>query len=318
MTYVKLVGVFLIALCGLNCTSNCSAAIQQPLTEDFGDTQVERAFDVTASQPRWFDELYFRAAIDGAKQPQDFGVNANLGGQVSMNWAAPIVASWGLGVQAGTGLTATGNAVRVYELLGESTGRTQHFTTVGLFQRTEAGIAWGLVYDFLNQKSFDQFQLGQWRGRLSYELTEQDQVGINLMLRSQKDLGVFGNSVTVELAPIDQMNFYWRRYWETVAQTTLWVGFSEGHGEDNVVTGFSPAKGTSFLLGADLLMPLNDRLAIYGETNLMMPADTGTVDAFLGLQWSPSRRIYTSRRTRFSPMQELAAPTTFSVDLTRQ
>ncbi len=317
---VKTVNIrtFLIALAYLNAISLCPAAIQDPVVATIGDSGVERVFDPCLNRPGLFDELSFRLAIDGAKQPQDFGVNANLGGQASMNWAAPLLPQFGIGVQAGTGITATGNAVRVYELLGETTGRTQHFTTLGLFQRTESGFSWGLVHDFLSQKSFDQFHLGQWRGRLAYELTPQDQIGVNVMLRSNKDTGVFGNSVNVELAPIDQMNFYWRRYWETCAQTTLWVGFSEGHGEDNVVTGFSPAKGTSFLLGADLLMPLNDRLAIYGETNLMMPADTGTVDAFLGLQWSPNRRIYSARRNRYSPLQELAAPTTFSVDLTRQ
>ncbi len=53
------------------------------------------------------------------KQPQDFGVNANLGGQASFNWGVPLLSSYGLGMQLGSGVTATSNAVRVYELLGE-------------------------------------------------------------------------------------------------------------------------------------------------------------------------------------------------------
>lgn len=289
-----------------------------------GSVDVTSAFDhviqeypTSGAAPSIFDELYFRLAIDGAKQPQDFGVNANLGGQAAMNWAAPLLPQWGIGVQAGTGITASGNAVRVYELLGESTGRTQHFTTVGVFQRTDGGFSWGLVHDFLYQKSYDSFNLGQWRFRAGYDLNPQDQIGFTGMLQSYDDHGVFIET-DVRLKSIDQMQFYWRHVWETNAQTTMWAGLASRHGEDNAVTGFAPEKSNSFLMGADVMMPLTDCLAIYGETNLIMPADTGTVDAFLGIQWYPKGRVSTARRRAYSPLQELAAPTTFAVDLQRQ
>jgi hypothetical protein len=35
---------------------------------------------------------------------------------------------------------------------------------LGLFQRTEAGLVWGLGYDFLYQEYYDNFTLGQYRG----------------------------------------------------------------------------------------------------------------------------------------------------------
>ncbi len=264
-----------------------------------------------------FREFTALMAIDGSKQPQDFGVNANLGVQTSFNWGLALLPSYGLGLQVGSGITATSNAVRVYELLGETSGRTQSFTTLGVFQRSESGWAWGVVHDFLYEKSFDDFQLGQWRGRLSYDLTEDDTIGVTTMLRSYDDSGVFGTSTAVTLKPIDQANLFWRHFWETGAQTTLWTGLAQGHGEDNIVTGPSAARDEQFLLGADVLMPLTTRLAIYGETNLMMPADTGTVDAFLGVQWYPSGGVMRARRGRYSPMMSLASPTTFSVDLSR-
>ncbi len=264
-----------------------------------------------------FREFTALMAIDGSKQPQDFGVNANLGVQSSFNWGLALLPSYGLGLQVGSGITATSNAVRVYELLGETSGRTQSFTTLGLFQRSESGWAWGVVHDFLYEKSFDDFQLGQWRARLSYDLTEDDTLGMTTMLRSYDDSGVFGTSTAVTLKPIDQANLFWRHFWNTGAQTTLWTGIAQGHGEDNIVTGPSASKDEQFLLGADVLMPLTARLAIYGETNLMMPADTGTVDAFLGVQWYPSGNVKNARRGRYSPMMSLASPTTFSVDLSR-
>ncbi|MEM8864340.1 MAG: DUF6666 family protein, partial [Planctomycetota bacterium] len=110
-----------------------------------------RSCDRTRHQRAWYDELTIFGGIDGSKQPQDFGVNANLGGQVNANLGLPLVKQWGVGVQFGQGIVAADNAVRVYELQGEGTGRFQSFTTVGLFQRTDSGFAWGFVHDWLNQ-----------------------------------------------------------------------------------------------------------------------------------------------------------------------
>ena len=263
------------------------------------------------------DEISFTFAVDGSKQPQDFGVNANIGGAASVNWGIPVIKEFGIGMQLGTGVTSSANAVRVYELLGESTGRTQSFTTVGLFQRTDSGFAWGFAHDFLYQKSFDTFQLGQWRIRGSYTLSSSHEIGITSSLNSYSDKGVFGASTPVMLSPIEQGSMYYRRFWGTGAQTTAWIGIADKHGENNAVTGPSPPKHVPFLFGADVLMPLTTSLAIYGETNMITPSDTGTVDAYLGVQWFPGGRAYRARRGRYSPLMPLAAPTSFAVDLSQ-
>jgi hypothetical protein len=290
------------------------------VSEDFDPTPAAR-YDhfPTASEnsSRWklFDELSLLAAIDGTKQPQEFGVNAHVGGQGSMNWGLPLLPDWGVGLQVGTGVTATANAVRVYELLGESTGRTQSYTTLGLFQRTDSGYAWGFVHDFLAEDYYDEFSLSQWRIRGSRVIDDANEIGVTAMLRSRGDSGVFGNATVVQLDPIDQAHVYWRKYWSTSAQTTFWLGLAEGHGENNAVTGPSPAKDEQFLFGADVLMPLSASLALYGETNMIMPTDTGTVDAFLGIQWYPTGRAFCARRGTFSPLMSLASPVSFAVDL---
>ena len=272
---------------------------------------------VATGAPGLLDELSFLFAIDGSKQPQDFGVNANLGGHASVNWGVPVIKEFGIGMQLGTGVTSSANAVRVYELLGESTGRTQSFTTVGMFQRTDSGLAWGFAHDFLYQKSFDTFELGQWRIRGSYILSTNNEIGVTSSLNSYSDNGIFGTSTPVTLSPMEQGSLYYRRFWGTGAQTTAWIGIADKHGENNAVTGPSPAKHVPFLFGADLLMPLSASLAIYGETNMITPSDTGTVDAFLGIQWFPGRRAFRARRGSFSPLIPLAAPTSFAVDLSQ-
>jgi hypothetical protein len=262
-----------------------------------------------------WDELTFFAGLDGSKQPQDFGVNANLGAQFHVNWGLPVWQEYGIGAQIGTGLVTTGNAVQVYELLGEATGRTQSYTTVGMFQRTQNGWAWGLVYDFLNETSFDQFSLGQWRMRIAYDWGDCDQIGMTANIASQSAAGIFGAATPVTLEPISQGTIFWRHFWETGAQTTFWIGIADSHGENNAVTGPAPNTGNVLVFGADILAPLTDHLAIYGEANLMMPADTGTVDAFLGVQWFPWGGANAARRGQFAPLLPMAAPTTFSVDL---
>lgn len=81
-----------------------------------------------------------------------------------------------------------------------------------------------------------------------------------------------------------------------------------------------PATGFNdvVVFGAEFLSPLNSHMAIYGETNLMMPADTGTVDAFLGVMLFPVGGARHPRRGDFSPMFSVGAPKSFSADLNQQ
>jgi len=262
----------------------------------------------------WLKNLSLFGGIEGSKQPQDFGVNANLGGRFHANWGAPLLSEYGLGMQLGTALVHSDNAVRVYELLGETGGRRQSYTTAGVFQRFDSGFSWGFAYDFLYQESFDNFFLGQWRIRTAYDFSTDWQLGLTVYIADRSDSGDF-SATTVTLDPISQAHVYLRRFWSTGVQTTFWAGLSDGHGENNAVTGPSRSTNDVFLMGADFVAPLNNRLALYGETNLMMPADTGTVDAFLGVQWFPWGNAKRARRTAYAPLLPVAGSPTFSVDL---
>jgi|GEM_PF-4881555 len=94
------------------------------------------------AEERLFDNLSMFIGLDGSKQPQDFGVNAQFGGRASVNWGIPLFEAFGLGAQIGTAIDATGDAVQVVQRLYGSSGRTQSFTTLGAFQRTEMGLSW--------------------------------------------------------------------------------------------------------------------------------------------------------------------------------
>lgn len=256
----------------------------------------------------------FFAGLDGSKQPQDFGVNANFGGRASINAGLPI-GETGCGFQIGTAYNTSDNAVQVFERLGGPSNREQSFTTIGLFRRAPNWIA-ALSYDFLFQDSYDRFRLGQWRGMFGVNASSVDEFGIRAAIGSGSDRGFFG-AVPLRLTSISQGNLYWRHQWETGARTTFWAGLAEGHGEANLALGDLAPVSQRFSFGSDLHVPLNDRVALYGEANFITPADTGTVDAYLGLVIYLDPIAKTISRQRYAPVLPVANSTTMSVDLAR-
>jgi hypothetical protein len=255
--------------------------------------------------------------VDGSKQPQDFGANAHLGLGAAVEYSGPLFESAGIGFQIGNRSTFHGNAVQVFELLGESKDRFQNFTTVGLFQRLGNGFSFGATYDFLTQESFDNFSLGQWRLRASLDLNETTDIGITLNLSDRGDTGRFNNQ-QVRLEPIEQLHVYLRRRWQTGVESSFWIGVADEHSEENAVTGTLPPKTNQVLFGSEIHVPLNHVLAIYGETNLVMPADTGAVDAYLGFQFAPQGVVRSrSRGNRFRALLPVASNPGFTTDLTR-
>lgn len=260
------------------------------------------------------DSLELFGGIDGSKQPQDFGVNAQFGGRIHVNWGAPLIEGCGLGFQIGTAGNFSDHAVRVTSQIEGAGSRTQSFTTVGLFQRSVDGWNWGLVHDFLFERDYDTFSLTQWRAQVGFEVTGSDEVGLFGMIPQTNDRGSWG-PVSVRLDPILQGSLYWRHTWEHDAQTGLWLGIAEGHGRANVALGVPSDLENVLVFGADLHVPLNDSWALFGQANFICPADSGTVDAFLGFAWYPGHLAKGWRRRAFSPVLPVANNTSFSVDL---
>lgn len=263
----------------------------------------------------WTDSLELFAGLDGSKQPQDFGVNAQFGGRFSANWAVPIPQS-GLGFQIGTAVSQTDHAVAVTKAIEGSSSRTQSFTTVGVFQRTESGWTWAIVDDFLYQEDYDSTTLMQLRGRIGYDLNGMDEVGVfGMAPLIGADSDWAGNSV--HLRPLAQGSLFWRHTWESGGQTTCWLGISDRHGRANAALGDRSDAGIVPVFGSDLHLPLNDRWAIYGEANFVMPPDTGTVDAFLGFAYYPGGGAKLWRRRYGSPVLPVAGSPSMSVNLVR-
>ena len=261
------------------------------------------------------ENLSLFAGLEGSKQPQDFGVNANFGGRFHANLGLPLIASHGLGIQIGTALNYTDNAVQVFERVDGTKDRFQSYTTLGIFQRADCGFSWALGYDFLAQRFYDDFNLGQVRGDIGYELSCGNEVGAWFAFGGQQDQGNYA-TIPVTLAPITQGNLYYRHRWENDAETTIWLGLADGHSEPNLALGDLVPTGNRLVFGSDVFVPLSPWLSLFGQANFITPADTGTVDAFLGIAFFPGGS-HGARRRAFAPRLSVANSTTFANDLTR-
>lgn len=264
----------------------------------------------------WLDNLSFFAGLDGAKQPQDLGINANLGPRVAANWGLPLLEEQGIGLHLGVGYVAAQNAVAVLEAIDGTTGRDQLFTTLGAFQKLDSGLNWSVAWDTLNQNYYDNFYLDQIRGRLGYFVTDDTEVGVWTALHLQDDAG-FAGATAVQLRSLNQVSGFLRHRFETGAQASVWVGAAESHSQVVYVFPGNGTSGMSPVVGASINVPLNDWLAIYGESNLILPGKSGTVDAFLGVSFYPVGTSKQSWGNRFAPFLPTAGSPSFSVDMRR-
>lgn len=263
-----------------------------------------------------WENLSLFKGLDGSKQPQDLGINAQLGARFAVNWSVPVMEEFGVGAQIGTAIDYTANAIGVMDRIGGPSTRFQNFTTVGIFQRANSGWRWSMAYDFLAERYYDHFLLGQWRGLIGYAFHRNLEVGGWFTIADWDDRTMVAGD-EVRLRSLNMGNFYLRQNWSNFAQTTVWVGLSSGHGQVNLLLGDERPTKTSFVYGADLQVPLTDHLALFGEANFVAPADTGTVDAYLGFVYYPAGGARQAKLRRMAPMLNVASNPTFAVDLRR-
>jgi hypothetical protein len=268
------------------------------------------------SNPGIFENLSLFVGPDGSKQPQDLGINANMGIRFAANWGFPLVERLKIGAQIGAALDASDDAVNVLNQINGPGHLTQTFLTLGVFQRPTPRVNWGLAYDEQFERYYDNVRFGQWRGQAGYNVTDNNEVGTWFTKAAQGDSGHVGTTA-VYLDPITQVNAYTRHTWANLAQTTVWLGMANAH--DDVVLVFpANARDTHVLVyGAELSMPLSDRFAVTGSANFITPASTGTVDAFLGLTFYPGRSSLRAAHNTFTPIVPVANNPTMAIDLRR-
>jgi len=267
------------------------------------------------STPGALENLGVFLGLDGSKQPQDLGINANMGIRWAANLGLPINDALNLGAQIGIGQNFSDAAVHVLEQVEGTSSRRQTFLTAGVFQRL-ARLNWGLAYDASLQTYYDDFSFGQVRGQLGVAVRESDELGVRVAKSAKGDSGTMGGT-PVQLDPISQVTGYHRHTWATSAQTTVFAGIARGH--HNVVWVFpdNSRDENVFVYGAELSLPLSERFAVSGSANLVTPASTGTVDAYLGITFYPGRSGMRAATNRFAPLIQVANNPEMAINLHR-
>lgn len=279
-------------------------------------TTASTAAAQSAPKEGLLENLSLFVGPDGSKQPQDLGINANMGLRFSANLGIALSEKHNLGAQVGIASNVSDAAVHVLDQIDGPSRRTQTFMTLGVFQRPTEKFNWGLAYDVSFERYYDNFRFGQIRGQAGYGVTRNDEVGVWFTKSAHGEDGTMGTTA-VHLSPISQVNGYSRHTWATGAQTTVWAGVANQH--HNVVWVFPENSQDSHVLvyGAELSFPLSDRFALTGATNLMTPASTGTVDAYMGVTFYPGRGGFRALRNRFAPVLCVANNPTMAIDLRR-
>jgi hypothetical protein len=268
------------------------------------------------SAPGMFENLSLFVGPDGSKQPQDLGINAHMGIRLGANLGFPLSEAVKLGAQIGVAENLSDSAVHVLDQVEGTSRRTQTFVTAGVFQRPTPKFNWGVVYDLSLVQYYDDFTLGQVRGQVGFGVRESDEVGLRFAKALQNDDATMGGT-PVYLDPITQVTGYHRHTWANAAQTSVWVGVANGH--HNVVWVFPDNSRDKNVLvyGAELSMPLSERFAITGATNLVTPTATGTVDAYLGVTFYPGRSGLRAARNTFSPIVPVANNPEMAINMSR-
>jgi hypothetical protein len=291
------------------------AAAQGLQSEPVQASATPQSFRPVASGSLWENFSVF-AGLDGSKQPQDLGINANMGARFSANLGLAISDRLNLGAQVGAGVNLSDAAVHVLDQIEGTSNRTQTFLTVGLFQAVGRKTTWGFAYDALMQQYYDDFTLGQVRGFAGYDVTETNEVGVWFTKSVNSDQGLMGNT-PVSLEPISQTNGYLAHVWPTGARTRLWLGMARGHHNIVWVLPDNSRDSNVMVYGADLELPLSERFAVSGSANFLTPTATGTVDAFLGITYFPGRNAEHHKRGNFVPRQSVANNPEFPINMHR-
>jgi hypothetical protein len=202
----------------------------------------------------WGENFSVFGGVHNFKSPVNLIGQSNFGTQEGVNWALPIWAEIGLGGQIGIGVTQSNFQDSGFPF---DDYRNQTFVTGGLFHRPACGqgLQYGLVFDWLHDEFYDNFDIAQLRGEISWLFDRRDEIGFWFAS------GVIDDRVNHQfLAPanfevIDQYAFFYRRRFCQGGDARLWGGFT---GND------------AGLIGADFSLPVVKCWSIEGGFNYVI------------------------------------------------
>ncbi len=202
----------------------------------------------------WGENFSVFGGVHNFKSPVNMVGQSNFGTQEGINWGVPLWEEIGLGGQIGVGITQsnfqdTGFPFDDY--------RTQTFVTGALYHRPACrqGLQYGLAFDWLHDEFYDNFDVAQVRGEISWLYDCRDEIGFWFAT------GVIDDQVNHQfLSPatfevLDQYAFFYRRQFCRGGDARIWGGFT---GEN------------AGLVGVDFSLPIARCWSIEGGFNYVI------------------------------------------------
>ncbi|HWC91115.1 MAG TPA: DUF6666 family protein [Pirellulales bacterium] len=273
-------------------------------------------------------------------------LGGNTGGYTGANFGGALVEDYGIGWQAGGsyGVYNWSGNPSSFSHTGNST--IQGFFTVGIFQRASVNrrVSWGVVQDWMIANNFGVFgnsmTLGQVRGQVAYAVGPRNEFGLWATVWDRtvtRASGAIGTPVAYQA--IDQGNVFWHhKYAAYGADSWMYAGIPlDGRIATPANSAGFPIGGSggslgSFIVGSNLLVPINDRLSAYANFMYMRPSAAEGVNAAgafaaaqqmwnvdFGMAFYPGRaaRSRTVAGREWMPYMPVANNSTFLVDSTK-
>ena len=228
-------------------------------------------------RPMLLDNLTVWTGVHGFKDPSNLDRDGSFGFHTGLNLGAPLwlIPYSGVGVQAGLqGVWSDFSGANFTD-----DRRNQLFVTAGLFRRADWGFQGGLVYDYMRDDWYDDIQLGQIRGELSWLYPCHHEWGFWFTSHGDADTTALPGDQRIDSwEATDLYAFFYRRRLEAVAG-----------GDARFFGGFT--GDSDGLIGADVNLPLAQRVCLESSFTYLIPEEDRGAGASENEGWNVAIRL---------------------------
>jgi len=230
---------------------------------------------------RWYRDFTAGAGITSFQNQSNFGLFGNYGTNEYLNWAMPFWNAFGVGWQIGVrGVQTNFQQPTLSDNQGRlrSNGRDQVFVTTGFFTRAfeGRGLQGGAVYDYLSDSYFENVDVAQIRGELSY-VWGYHELGFWGAFNATEQKGSFSPAARSPgvASTVDLYTAFYRLHFGDANEAKIWGGAS-GNGQG--------------VVGSTVRAPMSRSLALEGTFTYLLPDKSQTVklDPTTSVTFAPS------------------------------
>ncbi|MFM7293000.1 MAG: DUF6666 family protein [Planctomycetia bacterium] len=262
---------------------------------------------------RWYRDFTASAGITAFQNQTNFGLLGNYGTNEYINWAMPFWNAFGVGWQIGVrGVQSNFQQPTLNDSSGLQTpgrSRDQVFVTTGFFTRAfeGRGLQGGAVYDYLSDSYFENVDVSQIRGELSY-VWGYHELGFWGAFNAMEQKGMFSPATGTPgvASTVDLYTAFYRLHFGDANEARVWGGAS------------SNGQG---VVGSTIRAPMSRSLAMEGTFTYLLPDKSQTVqldpttsvtfapsawNLSVNLVWYPAGRARRSLASPYRPLFDVA------------